>query len=966
MSAFDECGVLIPAATLEDFPSDLSDYDARSLLAAWTVLWHPRLLADQGQIPTWYRADSPPDPVGRRILTVPSPSLAQLPDRYETKCLQSEGCQWITGSDRREMLAALGLQDSPPPVAGKSRQIGVDDFFAAGFAILQVQVMTRRLRYTSNLDEIHLQNRIVAAAKSFLDQDGQAAIEAMHDVFDCLAEERDHYFSSDPHLVDLVLMADTTIDSFFQQHASAETVSPSRENGTSGDDQSKDESGIGADDSAGVLPTPQNVLLDRKVCQALASQERSRLESLRRALAQGDFGWAGGGPEESHCLDTMTFNQAEAVFRQASLSTEQELGMLPTVFARLSGGTPSDLTGTLVRLGYQGSIPIDFAAGSGFGDEAKVMVRGGGAEIESLTAKPIDAAGDSAFLSLGAKLGEAIDSGEIATALLAHWPGQGCDSFHDLRRVASWSLALGKFWKLDDYFVEGEHPYHHGNHRAASADADQHLSQQVAAEATDPLRTAADEFRRVVEEETRSKLAGLSALICSDSTNVSNESFAKAIGRPAAEDQGQSKKKSAVLLINPNNVGWRDSVQLDGAADPNADHIYGASTAGSTSTVTVDVPACGFAVVEKAGSRSSGGFSLGKLFGLGGSKAIAEQNMLRNEFMEVSISPESGGIAGVYSGGARGNRFSMRLVRRKKGEKAQSVAATMRCNDLRIGESSAAKGTLEVEGVLVEDENKTEKTLAEFKLAYSLCRGSRFLSVSGQITPSGPLTAEPWQDYFAARVAVANESSIFRPLLRDKVHRARGRRLVCPLGVVIDEAERQTLVAADGLPYHVRVGDRFLDTLLAVRGESQPTFQLNYGFDVTNPVAAAKTLIAPPVQIPVETGSGQAPLGWLMHSSPKEIELIGLNVGRRADGRLAALARVVQTRSKSCTAVLRFIHNVEHAQLIEELCEEPLEHPLGEQGAPAVLQTKDDQVSLPMAGHQVSDLLLVFAGDAKR
>ncbi|NND99181.1 MAG: hypothetical protein HKN47_17830, partial [Pirellulaceae bacterium] len=111
MAPFDECSVLIPVATLEDFPSDANDSDARSLLAGWTVLWHPKLLAQSGQIPTWYRADSPPEPDGPRIVVVPDPSFDQLPSGFENKCKRNHDCQWIQGADRAQMLAALGLSE---------------------------------------------------------------------------------------------------------------------------------------------------------------------------------------------------------------------------------------------------------------------------------------------------------------------------------------------------------------------------------------------------------------------------------------------------------------------------------------------------------------------------------------------------------------------------------------------------------------------------------------------------------------------------------------------------------------------------------------------------------------------------------------------------------------------------------------------------------------------------------------
>src|SRR6056297_2127238 len=226
MPPFDECCVLIPASTLEDFPAKLSDHDARSLLAGWTVLWHPQLLAQTKQIPSWYRADAPPDPIGRRLIVAPTASLDQLPEGYQLRAREDQQCQWILGSNRQELIAAAGL-DSFPTLCQGQRSVAVEDFFAAGFACLQIQIMTRRLRYTSNLDEIHLQTRVVAAAEAFLAADAAAAIEALHDVIDALSEERDHYFTSDPHLIDLTLVTASTLDSLLQNDSVTEQARPS-------------------------------------------------------------------------------------------------------------------------------------------------------------------------------------------------------------------------------------------------------------------------------------------------------------------------------------------------------------------------------------------------------------------------------------------------------------------------------------------------------------------------------------------------------------------------------------------------------------------------------------------------------------------------------------------------------------------------------------------------------------------
>ncbi len=512
MPDFDECCVLIPASTLEDFPAKLPDADARSLLAAWTVLWHPRLIVQTGSTPVWYRADAPPNstnndanPLARRIVTVPTPSIAKLPDDYTGRCAADPTCRWITGASRAEMLAALDLQPCDELIDqvgdDATRRIGVEDFYAAGFAALQIQIMTRRLRYTSNLDEIQLQSRMIAASEAFLSGDASVAAESLHEVFDSLAEERDHYFTSDPHLIDLTLSTDSTVPRLVEVWS----------------DRSSDftAAGPGNHPSDGpVLPTPMNLLVDPAATKRLAALATTdaAAKDLVDAMADRRIGWAGGGPDADVMPDTRTLVQSQAAFADAIAETSRHIGGSPPVYGRLAGATPSDMTATIASLGYVGMIPIDFAGGTGHGDEAKVMMQAGGAEIEALTAKPVDASSDASFLAIGASLGEAIDGGEVATALLVHWPGQSCDSFEDLRRVASWSVSLGRFWRLDSYFVDGEHPYHHGNSSVASGDAAAILEEAVATKTADPISSIAKSFRDGITSERDAMIAAMAGL----------------------------------------------------------------------------------------------------------------------------------------------------------------------------------------------------------------------------------------------------------------------------------------------------------------------------------------------------------------------------------------------------------------------------------------------------------------------
>ncbi len=961
MRSFEECCVLIPAATLEDFPNDLSDSDARSLLAAWTVLWHPQLLAATRQLPSWSRADSPPEPKAGSLIVVPAPSLGQLPADFQSRVAGSVDCHLISGGSRDELLTKIGQceaagQTPKPPEAspseaspqqslqpgGQQRRVGVEDFYAAGYAALQIQVMTRRLRYTSNLDEIHLQNRVIQAAESYIGGDAKAAIAALHDVFDCLAEERDHYFSSsDSHLIDLTLVTPSTVEGLLDDIDALQEVD-------------------GSDDQ---LATPRNFLLDQAVADVLHKLSARRLEKLRRLIAANQVGWAGGGPPANVCLDTMTFAGAEQAIAQATTACVQAVARTPTVFGRFSGGWHGDLTGVLVRLGYQGVLPIDFAAGSGHGEEAKVLLQTGGAQIEALTAKPIDASSDAAFLTLGTRLGESIDSGEIASALLAHWPGAACDSFSDLRRASTWSLCLGRFWKLGDYFAEGEHPYHHGNIPAVSKSAADVLDSIVDQGDADPISNLARHFRATAEQEQQQIISGIADLVagtvCQDDNPVAR------LGRLIAG--GDRQPHSATVLINPQSVGLRRTVNIDHPLAAQGAHVFAVSEHGSQSEVTVDVPACGFVLLAGEGSaarhRRSFTQRIRSSFA-GDRRSIASKDRsdgslrLQNEFMEVVLSQTSGGVSGVYSGAIRGNRFSMKLVHQQSELIGHQAEAVMHCDSIKIVSSSAATASIEATGSLKDPQD--QQSLAEFVLRYTLDRGSRVLQVNGQLKPRHGISGAPWRNYFAARAAVAGEAAIYRPLIRDKLHRGSSRRIVAPLGVLIDEAERQTLIGSRGLAFHRQVADRFLDTLLAVEHESQFDFQLCYGFDVPSPVAMAQSLIAPPPPTEVAAATGAAAIGWIIHPAPKTVIVSGLSVNRRVDGRLAALIRLTQTRSQPCKAAVRFLRDVDAAILLSESSDDPLNRSVPAAEDRARLETEGDRVSLPMPGHAVIDLLVIF------
>ena len=56
------------------------------------------------------------------------------------------------------------------------------------------------------------------------------------------------------------------------------------------------------------------------------------------------------------------------------------------------------------------------------------------------------------------RVGESMNMDHAATVVFAHWPGQACEYYEDLRRMAAYGTVLGKFVTLANYFRDTDRP----------------------------------------------------------------------------------------------------------------------------------------------------------------------------------------------------------------------------------------------------------------------------------------------------------------------------------------------------------------------------------------------------------------------------------------------------------------------------------------------------------------------------
>src|SRR5690606_25204517 len=98
------------------------------------------------------------------------------------------------------------------------------DFLALGYCYLQIELLTRHMRYASNLDVVRFMDHVVVGAKAATAGDEAAARAQLVAAFDMLGEQRDHYYSVDAYVFDLTLIADTTLGASLRRELAQPTA----------------------------------------------------------------------------------------------------------------------------------------------------------------------------------------------------------------------------------------------------------------------------------------------------------------------------------------------------------------------------------------------------------------------------------------------------------------------------------------------------------------------------------------------------------------------------------------------------------------------------------------------------------------------------------------------------------------------------------------------------------------------
>jgi len=910
--SFQDLVILLPCHSLDDFPTYHEGEDADSLLASWSGLWHPCLIDGGGKLPTWSRVDTPPHEIASHLLVAPSVSISQLPTGFAQRVKEGGGLLIRRPVTPEELLAQAltaypQAADLPPEI--------VADFLALGVCYLQVQLLTRQMRYSSSLDEAHFLAQVSSAAAAILRGDSDEAEARLTQCFQLLAQERDRYYPVPAYLLDWTFVDHATAGDRLRRELQSRTAI--------------------------------NLQFSIETLSAIADRDPSLLEELRRRLGSGELDITISEGRESR-LPLLSLETMRSQLACASREYARLLDAAPAVYGRRRFGLTPQLPQVLHKLGFQATVHCSIDQGkTPRGTQAKTKWAGmDGSTIDIYGGEPLDANQSATFLGLAGKLGASMDSDPIATLCLAHWPAHSSRWYDTLRRIARRTHALGQFITFRKYFADTDSPGqtdHFESHQYRSP----YLQHAVIRRESNPVSTSVHYWQLQARSQSFRQLQALAELAggqprpepaeCREWEADAEQPSELGVGdfdrriEDVAQDlssqliEPQAQAPPGILVLNPWNrprrVGFTHA-PLTGLPEITKP-IYAASEDREAQHTVVDVPAFGYAWVRGSGAVSVLSPPRAGAVPPRGRKdpPIADTNILRNEFFEAIINPVSGSLQAFREYGARRNRISQQLAFRDaslaegSGGTDAEMYSVMACDQIEVTQSDTTFGRIETRGRLL---NRTGTTLATFRQRYSLWRGSRVLRIDVQLEPIAEPIADPWNSYYACRWAWGDELADLYHTVHESRQPVRTPRFEAPLYVDLLHEPRRTSILCGGVLFYCCAGDAMLDSILLTRGESSREFQFGLGLDLTHPLHDARELLQPPlIQEAIRGVPRSSPHGWLLHLDNRELQVTDLRVLREHDRVCGFAVRILESRGVAGRALLRAFRPIGSAHSVD-------------------------------------------------
>jgi alpha-mannosidase len=838
--------LLLPCRRLEDFPTHLTGQAAADLLAAWTALWHPSLINATGRLPGWHPADEPPDPaeLEDELVIVPSASRERL------------------ASDWCERVRAAGANHPPPVEAAPSRQETVTtalaaasiapdqvapaiaaDFLALGFAHLQVELLTRAMHYSPVLDDEQFAGAVVAASRAAVSGNHSLAREELSRAFDLLADARNHVYAVDFYVIDVTLLAPTTLGEPLRGKL------------------------------AGNAPT--SLLLTQELIERMAREHPATLADLRRALEAGTASIVGGRAD----ANSTGWESPESLLAELTNFQEaavQHLGRECTSFGQFTSAFSLLMPEALAGMSYKAALHAAFDGGQ-LPRAPQSKTRWGerdGPWVEALSASPLDVARPETWLKFAERIGDSIAHDFVATVLLAGWPGEACEYYGDLCRAAGYNPLLGKLVTLEEYF-------------------------RVTRETDDWSTFLPAEYLASTTAERRANEG--SSRICGFRCDAQNAHQRLAAGllaiAPTVANLDGSGKFAQHVVINPWNFAASQFVELNPiefSALNDSLPLAGKVREGVFPEVLPNVPGCGYAVREPADFSAvplaeghtlrNEALELTISAATGGIQSLRTHRDRGTRVSQRLVYQKPGASRRQSTFEAGGASLDTQMI----------------ADEVEIARNDAIAGEIRSHGRILD---AAGDLLARFTQTARLVRALPAAIIDIQLDCVKLPTGDRWNSYFASRLAWSDEAVTFRRGVHWTARETTRQRIASPEWVEVSSGEQNIVCLALGLPYHRRAAPTWLDTLLVTADEQRRQFQFALALDSAYPTQAALALAtAGRPAFAILPGPLPAARGWFLHVSARNVLLTHCE---SLDGDRAGIrCRLLETEGRHAEAMV--------------------------------------------------------------
>lgn len=890
--SYNEVVILIPAHSLEDFPTDLGDDKADSLLNSFSVAFHPALVAMTGLMPSWHRADEPIDNFGGKLYFLPTASDDMVPSGWAQRA-RDAGAVVVTGplerdADIRQALLRKALEpvlcegdDSPdlPADCDFSAELELDDdlvqdFLALGTCWIVLELVTRHMHHFSSYDEVFFEKTLVQAAKAAMDGDDAEARDRLQAAFDLLAEARERFYPVDAYFIDLCLLTPDMVreEMLIEQLA--------------GD-------------------APVNFLVKGKDVEKIAESHPDFTKALAEAwaaekadIASGDYDELASPlvPLESTLRD---LEKGRDVFRRI-------LGREPTTWGRRRFGLSQMTPQLLQKSGFHSALHFLLDDGI-YPDREQSKLRWEAMDSSSVDAYsrlPLPTESAGTWLRFPQRLAETMESDQVAALMFARWPEVKSVFYHDLRRTLKYAPVLGRFVTLAEFFQHTDTP---GG--MYGTESKEYLApffvQAVARREPNPLTRFSDHYERNCRLAAADWQSSIAAALCgktpSDkavnetrdlieragpdvydelSEGSPEENVAAASSRLAEFEASSAAKIARVIMhgagdqpgwLVTNPLSFRRWALLDFSPIPDAvppqqgGHVKAVQFDDQRKLALIDLPASGFAWIPASPQA---------VVSSEVAKPLAEAGRLQNEFFDVAISERTGGLQHIKKHGRHPKRLSQQLAyrflreltfkRRNSEDEVEEVStwySEMVCRSSEVTCQGPGMGEIVTTGDIVNPQ--TGEVLSTFQQTFRVWRGRPYLEIDVELEPTKKPDGDPWSNYYGARFAWNDSTASISQSIYGAAQPIAMQRIESPDFIEIASTEERTTILPFGLPFHRKTGPRMIDSILICEGEQRRKFRLAVAFDHNYPIQAALDHLSPVTPIATQAGSPRSgDTGW--------------------------------------------------------------------------------------------------------